>query len=155
MQLEPTLIQKNYSLARTDSLSGSYTKFTNSYVQVPLIIQSSFGKRLKFILNGGGYLGYWILGRISGKTPNIFSATTNGASLQNESFQLSSFDQNYAFNPQRDNRIEVGWVVGTGLQYKIIRKYYGFAKLSYYNSLTDQQKKYTINHSKLLKSKFL
>lgn len=141
----PNFIQKNYTLARTDSLLGAYTRFKNTYIQLPLLMHVVYGNRLKIFIKAGGYIAYWISGHLKGETPNIFSVISTGYGSQVETFALSTFTEKYIFNSQRDNRIELGWIIGAGLQYKLTNKYSLFTEWSFNQSLTDQQKQYMYN----------
>lgn len=140
IQASPNITQKNYSINRTDSLLGVYAQNNNTYLQMPLSIGFLYGKRLQVFINVGAYIGYWISGIEKGKIPNIFSVTTTGTGQQTEIFQLTTYNQNYAFNSQKDNRFEMGWLTGGGLQYKLKKKYSLVLESIYYQSLTDKQK---------------
>lgn len=145
--MEPEVIQKNYLIARTGSLNGVYARHKNTYLQLPLTMSAVYGKRLKVFVSGGFYAGYWLSGSLKGMIPDIFSSNVNidGGSQQSESFRLVAYHQKYFFDHERDNRIEFGSVVGIGMRYVLNSEYDLFIKCSYYQSLTDQQKKYMVN----------
>ena len=145
LQSTPSFIQKNYSINRTDSLQGVFDQHNNTYFQIPLLLNFIYGNRLHFFANAGIYLGYWMMGRLKGETPNIFSVTNAGAGQQIETFQLTAYNQKYNFNSKIDNRIEFGWVAAVGLKYTFKKRIFIFLEYSYYQALTDQQKKYMIN----------
>lgn len=145
VQAAPNIMQKNYSFNRTDSLLGVYMQYNNTYLQIPLTTHFVYGKRLQVFVNAGGYAGYWLKGQVKGKIPNIFTVANSGAGQQTEIFYLTDYNQKYEFNRQRDNRIELGWIAGCGFQYRITKQHFLFAEGTYYQSLTDQQKKYMIN----------
>lgn len=140
----PSLIQKNYSINRTDSLEGIVTQYNNTYTQLGVICHFVYGRQLQVFGGAGYYVAYWLTGTLKGKVPDIFSVSTNGTT-QNENFRLASFNEKYSFNPQRDNRFEMGWLATCGLEYHCIDPYTLFLKCSYSQSLTDQQKSYMIN----------
>ncbi len=143
VQTSLAIMQKNYSINRTDSLTGIYIQHNNTYLQLPLMAGVMFGKRLTWYAGTGAYVGWWLAGRLKGKIPNIFSVTNNGQ--QTENFQLTAYNQKYNFNTLTDNRIELGWVAGVGMQYTLIKKYTVFTDCIYYEALTVQQKKYMLN----------
>jgi outer membrane protein with beta-barrel domain len=144
----PDITQKNYSIDRTDSLTGVYEQWSNTYLQLPLMLHFIYGKRLQVFADAGAYIGYWTSGRVKGKTPNVFGVTDifNPVTGQRtETYPLTAYDEKYNFNNRRDRRFEFGWVAGFGLQYKVRNRYSVYAEVSRYESLTDQQKKYMVN----------
>jgi hypothetical protein len=134
----PGWVQKGYSINRTDSLSGEYDQHTNTYLQLPIGISLTHEwSRLRVGLDLGLYAGYWLFGRVKGKTADIFGST--GAS-GSEQFQLTAYDDSYSFNTQRDNRWESGWWIGPALQYRLTDAWCLTAVAHYYQSLTSQEK---------------
>lgn len=146
-ELMPGITRKSYSINRTDSLAGVYENFNNTYLQLPIAISLVYGRTLQVTMATGLYLGYWMTGRIKGKTPDVYSVTDSVSSSGQvlESFQLKSYDEKYTFNKHRDNRLETGWMLEAGIQYPITHQYWVSAKARYYQALTDQQKDLTIN----------
>lgn len=140
----PTILQKNYSVNRTDSLSGIYTRYNNTYLQLAILPHFEYGQRMKIFGNAGAYLGYWICGETEGKIPDIFSVSSTGILQQTEIFQLTSFHQKYSFNKKRDNRIEFGCVAGGGMGYELKKNILFTIECLYYRAITDQQKNYMI-----------
>jgi hypothetical protein len=136
----PGLVQKGYSINRTDSLTGEYEHHTNTYIQLPFGISLVCGsQRLQLGLGAGPYAGYWLSGRIKGRTADIFSANNNNGQTS-DVFQLSSYDQQYSFLSQRDNRWEAGWWLGPEMQYRLTGAFRLTADARYYQSLTSQEK---------------
>lgn len=146
-EIAPNITQKNYSFNRTDSLTGIYESFVNSYLQLPLMVHGIFGRRLKVFVDIGLYGAYWFAGKVKGAIPDIFSSNINSNinGQSRESFQLSGYNEKYQFDRNRDNRWEFGWIVGAGMQYPLNEKYSFFANGICYQSLTDQQKRYMVN----------
>jgi len=138
----PDLTGKNYALNGTDVRTGVYEKIHNTYLQLPLMVQFSYGRKIQPFINAGPYIGYWLSGRVKGAMPDIFSATNTGA-LQ--SFQLIEYNTQYNFDSRRDARWEFGWQAGGGIQYCLNHRYTLFLACRYYQALTDQQKKYMIH----------
>lgn len=134
----PGLVQKGYSMNRTDSLSGEYDEHVNTYFQLPIGVSFAHDfRRLRISLDLGGYAGYWLYGRQKGQTADIFgSSGSNGT----EQFTLISYDQSYSFNTQRDNRWEEGWWFGPTLQYRIAAVWWLTADARYYQALSSQEK---------------
>jgi outer membrane protein with beta-barrel domain len=141
----PGLVQKGYSMNRTDSLAGEYERYMNTYWQLPIGISLAHDwHRLRGTLDPGLYAGYWLYGRVKGSMADIFSATSNnGAAGQtSEQFQLSSYNKPYSFLSQRDNRWEEGWYLGLGLQFHMSGSgpCWLTASGKYNQSLTTQEK---------------
>ena len=134
----PGLVQKGYSMNRTDSLSGEYDQHANTYIQLPIgfSLTHDWG-RLRGGLDAGVYAGYWLYGRVKGKTADIFGST--GAS-GSEQFQLTAYSESYSFNAQQDNRRELGWWVGPSLRCRLTDAWWLTADAHYYQALTSQEK---------------
>jgi len=149
VETDPGILQKNYSISRTDSLSGAYTSFINTYLQLPVMAKAILfhKKKLMFFANAGFYYGYWMAAKQKGKEPDIFTATqSNNSSGQTTStIQYAGFDQKYTINEQIDNRSEWGWILGLGVQKQINERYIAYAAFRMYESFTQQQKNYMIN----------
>jgi outer membrane protein with beta-barrel domain len=145
----PGIVQKNYSITRTDSLSGAYTSFINTYLQLPVMAKAILFHKKKFIFfaNAGFYYGYWMAARQKGNEANIFTATeSNNSSGQTTStIDYTSFNEKYTINDQVDNQSEWGWIAGLGAQKKIKERYTAYAAFRIYESFTQQQKNYMIN----------
>jgi hypothetical protein len=115
VEVFPGVVQKGYSIDRTDSLYGEFESFRNTYAQVPLGIGLNYTRgRLTGALDPGLFAGYWLSGRVKGTTADIFSVTDQGGS---EQFLLTGYDQRYAFLKARDDRWEWGWSFGFGIRY--------------------------------------
>ncbi|MDR0763657.1 MAG: PorT family protein [Bacteroidales bacterium] len=136
VQVEPSIIAKSYSLVRTDYAEGNEQNWRNTYLQLPLIAQFSFGgKKLRGFVNLGGYVGGWINSHTWGK----YSETTSYLEDNKEYFYY--FKENIKFNKERDNRFDGGLLIGLGLKYDFT--HWGlFAEARYYYSLSDMQKNY-------------
>ena len=134
----PGLVQKGYSMNRTDSLSGEYDQHANVYVQLPIGIGlvHEWG-RLRVGLDLGVYAGYWLSGRIKGNTAEIFG---NAGANNSEQFRLAGYNSSYSFNAQRDKRWEEGWWTGPALQYRLTDTWGLTAGARYYGALTSQDK---------------
>ena len=138
----PGIVQKGYSMNRTDSLYGEYDRHINTYLQLPVGVSLVYNwGRLRGTLDPGLYAGYWLAGRVRGAVADIFGVTdnTNTAGQTTERFQLSSYDESYTFLSQRDNRWELGWNLGLGLQYHLAGRYWLTAAGKYFQSLTSQE----------------
>ncbi|MGB8194273.1 MAG: porin family protein [Chitinophagaceae bacterium] len=138
-------INKSHSIVRTGAYTGSEIRYTNTYLQLPVKLGAHFKlNKLGFFINAGVGASWWASGKVKGSSPNIFNFTStvsnNGQITDN--FHLDNYSERYQFNAEKDNRFEFGWSAGAGLQFPLKKTRYVFAELNYYQSLTDQQKKY-------------
>lgn len=143
------ILQKNYSFTRTENYLGVHETFTNSYLQVPLTLQIRIFEKKKFqiFFNIGFYEAYWTFANVNGAIPNIFNTTST---IRNDGqivqyLSLTNYSEKYQFNSLKDNRFESGLITGISINYDLNNKYSAFIESNYYQSLTDQQKKYMIN----------
>jgi outer membrane protein with beta-barrel domain len=149
LQTGAQLMQKNYELKRTGPMTGTRQAFYNTYVQIPVTgqVQAHY-KKITGYYKLGAYGAYWISGRCKGTIPNIinsYSTVDNGVITDN--FTLSSYNEKYTFQTPKDRRFEFGLVTGAGLLYRITDRLQVSAGANYYHSLTDQQKRYSQDHS--------
>jgi hypothetical protein len=149
LQTGAQLMQKNYELKTTGSMTGARQLFCNTYVQIPVTGQVQVHyKRITGYYKLGAYAGYWLSGRCKGKIPNIinsYSTTNNGAITDN--FILTSYNEKYTFQTKKDRRFEFGLSTGAGFLYRLTDRLQVTAGANYYHSLTDQQKRYSQDHS--------
>jgi Outer membrane protein beta-barrel domain len=146
----PTFVQKNYQMQRTGFYQGVYQNNTNGYIQLPIMGQFSFGgDALRGFVDIGGYAGYWLTGHVKGTMPNIlnqpaYTNTSSNAQPNNvfDEFTPYNYNEKYTFNNTKDNRLELGVLAGAGLSYQLTDTYKLYGGATYYNSLTDLQKKY-------------
>lgn len=149
----PGFTQKSYRMQRTGFYYGVYQDNTNGYIQLPLTAQFSFGgEKLRGFVEGGGYAGYWMTAHVKGRMPNIlnqpaYTSNTSNAQPNNvfDEYTAYEYNEKYTFDKTKDNRIELGVLAGAGLSYQLTDAYKVFAEATYFNGLTDQQKKYQTN----------
>lgn len=142
----PGWMQINYTVKRTGDLSGVYTTYHNSYLQFPLLANYVVGKKLRFSAGAGLYGTYWLSGSEKGKIPDIFSASNSGSSGSTD-FTLTAFHSSHHFRPGIDNRFGFGWLAAAGLQYPYHKNILLTLNCRYWNTVTDQQKKYMIQQA--------
>lgn len=132
--------KKNYRQYRTGkAFTEDYTHY-NSYVQLPVMANFSFGtERIRGFLNLGVYGAYWADSHIRGTTSEIIF----GDVLDESEFDTPvRIDQDYAFNSTRDNRMEFGMAGGLGAEYRLSNHWAVQAELRMYYSLTSTTKDY-------------
>lgn len=149
IESELDLIQKNYSLKRTEKYTGIYDKYKNTFLQFPLDLKYQIIKfrKLKTMFVTGCFISYWITSELSGFVPNVFNTTNtikdNGEITQN--FLIEHYSEKYHFNRKKDNRFEFGLNFGVSIGYDLNEKCMLLLDCYYFYSLTDLQKKYMIN----------
>ncbi|MDD3108674.1 MAG: porin family protein [Alistipes sp.] len=134
VQAELSYLQKNYHQYRGAShFSSIYCNVRNSYLQIPLMAQFSFGsERVRGFLNAGGYMGFWLRSRAQGV----------GLSwdITHEMEDNKPYSSNVEFDSRRDRRVELGALVGLGVQYNLSPQIHLQAEARYLYALTDMQK---------------
>lgn len=151
LQVEPGYVQKNYRVERYNFFEGIYQNTTNGYYQLPLIGHFMFGgSKLKGFMNLGGYGAYWASSKVKGSLANMLNEVNNVDYNQNINSYYGlqnpyAYDEKYNFDTRKDRRLELGWLVGAGMSYKVNNLFEVFAEARYYQAITDQQKNYMIN----------
>jgi hypothetical protein len=130
-------VQKNHALVRTELNAAIHSEWTNSYLELPLMANFSFGgKKLRGFLNTGGYIGFWADSHIKGSARALSENPFTGVGSYYE-----SYDEKVPWDERRDNRFEAGLLAGIGVQYALaFCTFYGEARFNY--GLTDMQKDY-------------
>jgi hypothetical protein len=146
---DPSFIQKNYEQDRSSFFAGIYEQSKNSYINLPLTAHFLFGgRRLKGFAEAGIYGAYWITGKVKGAMPDILdqgSSTSSGNVYDYDN--IYKYNEKYAFDSRRDNRLEAGWVGGLGISYDINSRFQVFTAARLLYSFTDQQKNYETNQT--------
>jgi hypothetical protein len=148
LQTGVDFVRKSYSVERSSFFDGVYQTNTNSYIQVPVIAHFMFGgEKIKGFLNLGMYGGYWAMARVKGAIPNILNPVDSVTASDNfyDYNNAYNYNEKYSFDSKKDNRLEFGWLAGVGMSYQLNDNYSLFIEGRYYQSVTDQQKKYMIN----------
>ena len=153
VQAAPTYIGKNYNIVRTGFFTGVYQKNYNNYYSLPLTVRLSFGgESLRGFVDAGGYAAYWASGRQAGTEANILNEvdtsyqTVNPTSILGENYPYS-YDNKYAFNNMKDNRMEFGLIGGLGISYELNETYQFYIEGRYLRAMTDQEKNYEIHQA--------
>jgi len=148
----PSIIEKNYSMQRTGYYTGIYRDTKNTYLQLPIMSEFSFGEqKLKGFLDLGAYAGYWSSSQIKGAMPNILNQPQYGTYINNsntlsstifQDYNAYNYDEKYQFNPIVDNRIELGLIIGGGISYQVNDNGKLYIDTKYYYATSDQQNNY-------------
>ncbi len=145
VQIQSDYIQKNYSVIRTGNFFGINSTFKNSYLQFSLAPQIKLGQdRFNAAIGIGIYGAFWLSSKVTGRIPNIFRIHDSlGVGNQIlEYFEISPFAIGIDLNPDRDQRVEIGYLIKMHINYRVNRIRF-FAMFSFLEALTDHQKKYS------------
>lgn len=138
LRVDAVLTDKDYNLSHIFQYEGASTRIItstythNQYLNVPLVADFSFGRRVRIHAFGGVYYGYWLSSHRSG-----VSHSMNGGDADN-------FDEDVEFSEVRDNRVEYGFVYGGGLSCGIIDCLEVNIEARWYYGITDIQKDYQL-----------
>ena len=133
VELDLSCLQKNYAWNHGNFASET-TK--NTYIQLPVILHFSFGKKqFKVFVNAGGWGGYLLNRRVNGSILNVYDPKN-----------YYSYNEKSEFDKRKDQRFELGFLAGAGVEYFLKNQYRIFVEIRYCYGLTDLQKKnYMIN----------
>lgn len=111
-------LQKNYSMHRSGGWAGSYTNYTNHYLQLPVMANFSFGgERLRGYVNVGGYVGAWLASRRQGENVQSGQDLSVFGALGNGNHSPYKFDEKREFTPE-DSRVDAGLAGSLGIEWK-------------------------------------
>lgn len=100
------------------------------HLTLPISAEFSFGgDRLRGFVSVGGYVSYWMVSYFKGY----------GLSMGNS---VESVREKMVFDPDVDNRVELGMTGGLGVSYQFDEGWMGTVGAKYYYALTDQHKDY-------------
>lgn len=128
-------VQKNNKMYRTHSYDGIYTDTQNHYLQVPVLVNFSFGgDRVCGYASVGGYMGCWLASHRKGvaMTTTAPSVTLGGA--------LYRFDEYRELEANHDNRFDAGAAGNLGIRVKIDERMVFFAEGTLYYGLVSTEK---------------
>jgi hypothetical protein len=146
-------INKNNRIVRNAFFTDVYREIKSSYLQVPLLFhfKVDISKNIQGHIGVGGFVGYWLSGRLSASFPNILAPKEfNDEVVYENIYQIVSrhnIQEPYSFN-DTDKRIEYGTALGVGLTYYLSDKYGLLCRFRNYTSLSDIQKKYQTDQTK-------
>jgi len=139
LQADVALVKKNYRLDRDNRyVHFLYTESYNDYLSFPVTAVLSIGRTFRVVGFFGGYLGYWLSSHRQGQSLSV-------SYLISSDEETTFFDEDYAFNTERDNRFDAGLVFGFGARCALFKKVDLSAEMRWYYGLTDIHKKYMNN----------
>lgn len=123
--------QKNYKQKRVVYNIMEH-RYVNNYLQLPVMASFSFGgEQVRGFVNAGMYGGYWLNSSRKGFDTSTFSGRSY------------DFTEKMEFNNKRDQRWDIGFVGGGGVEYRFARHWAAQVEVRYYYSTTSVQKDYT------------
>ena len=106
-ELEAT--ERNHRFYRSGIYSGTRYTNHNTYMQLPVMVQFSFGgSKVRGFVNTGVYAGYWLYGRQKGSDYDTLSG------------RIFDINNPYAFQSEKDQRADFGLAGGLGLEYRFL-----------------------------------
>ena len=133
LRAEVEMVQKNHLFYRTLKFEDTHYTTYNTYLQLPVMTQFSFGgEKVRGFVNVGVYGGYWVDSHLKGSVQEPLNLKTYPV------------DEKYAFYPARDERWDCGLVGGLGIEYRFLehwalhaegRCYYSFISTTHQSSV--------------------
>lgn len=130
--LDGVMIQKNYYRAHVTNNMSFPDTTTNEYVNVPLVMKLTVGKKVRLHAFGGGYVGYWLTSNRRGRAMGMSG---------NPEYDVD-MDFTSAESIKRDNRLDAGFTYGAGLSGMIYRHFEVGAEIRWYYGVLDIQNEY-------------
>lgn len=132
VRAEVDYTMKNHREYRTGLLANTDYVVDNHYVQLPLMANFRFGgEKLKGFLNLGVYGGYWAVKWLNGSINSVDLNITESFSWLNEKF-----------DSEKDQRIDVGFAGGVGIEFRLNKLFSGQLEGRTYYSTRSIQKDY-------------
>lgn len=129
------LLDKDYAFTHTISLGENQATLVNltscKYLDLPVMADFSVGKKVRWHLLFGGYIGYWLSGSRMGNTIPLMIVNDPGL-----------VTEDYPFNSVRDNRFDAGLIYGPAMSIACSRVVDINIELLFFHGLTDVQKNY-------------
>ena len=109
LRFELEACERNHRFYRTGLYEGTNYLTRNTYLQIPVMAQFSFGgQKVRGFVHTGVYAGYWLAG------------WQKGTMLDYLSCQVCDIDEPYVFQPDKDQRWDFGLAGGLGIEYKFL-----------------------------------
>jgi len=123
--------ERNYRFRRTGIYEGTNYVTHNTYLQVPVMANFSFGgQKVRGFVNAGVYAGCWLAGRYKGTTFDMLIGETEPV------------DAPYIFQDKKDQRGDFGLAGGIGIEYRFLEHWAIHAEGRCYYSFISTVKPY-------------
>lgn len=107
LRFELEASERNHCFYRDGIYSGTNYINRNTWLQLPVMAQFSFGgEKVRGFVNAGVYAGYWLAGHQKGTLFDMFTDRT------------LRIDTPYAFQADKDQRWDFGLAGGLGIEYR-------------------------------------
>ena len=131
LRFELEASERNYRFRRSGIYAGTNYVVHNTYVQLPVMAQFSFGgQKVRGFVNAGVYAGYWAAGQYKG---TIYDPMVEKTSPVNEP---------YIFQEKKDQRGDFGLAGGLGIEYRFLEHWAIHAEGRCYYSFISTTKQY-------------
>ena len=108
LRFELEASERNHRFYRTKTFVGTDYTYHNTYVQLPVMAQFSFGgTRVRGFVNTGVYAGFWAASQQKGTLFNSLDNITHPV------------DEPYIFQSEKDQRADFGLAGGLGLECRV------------------------------------
>lgn len=125
--------ERNYRFRRTGSFSGTNYVVHNTYLQVPVLAQFSFGgQKVRGFVNAGVYAGCWLDGRYKGSMVDMLAG------------KVVAVNEPYIFQKEKDQRADFGLAGGIGIEYRFMEHWSVHAEGRCYYSFISSVKQYML-----------
>lgn len=135
VRMDLQYLQKNHTMHRTHSYDMIYTNTCDHYLQLPVLLDFSFGgERVRGYAGVGGYVGCWLASHRDGGTLSVTNAVTYLGGGYYE------FDEYRELDTKHDNRFDSGLAGNLGIRVKIDERMFFFAEAAVYYGLVSTEK---------------
>jgi len=109
LRFEVEASERNHRVYRSGMMDGTNYINRNTYLQLPVMAQFSFGgEKVRGFVNAGVYAGCWLAGRQQGTYKDSFSGNT---------YRINA---PYEFQKDKDQRGDFGLAGGIGMEFRLV-----------------------------------
>lgn len=131
LRMDLQYVQKNHKMYRTHAYKSIYTDTHDHYLQLPILLDFSFGgEKVRGYVGVGGYVGCWAASHREG---TALSITTDG--LKNY-----MFDEYRKLDKRHNSRFDAGLAGNLGIRLKIDDRMAFHAETDFYYGLVSTEK---------------
>ncbi len=135
LRMDLQYVQKNHKMYRTHAFQELYTNTHDHYLQLPILLNFSFGgEKLRGYVGVGGYFGCWLASHREGV---MLAMSNTSNSLGGTPY---SFDEYRPLDAKHDCRFDSGLAGHLGLRIKIDERMAFHAETAFYYGLVSTEK---------------
>lgn len=136
LRMDLQYVQKNHKMYRTHAYEGVYTNTSDHYLQLPILLNFSFGgEKVRGYVGVGGYFGCWLASHREGAA----IALSNNMSEADGSL-FYAFDEYRRLDKRHDCRFDSGLAGNIGIRLKIDDRMAFHAETDFYYGLVSTEK---------------